>query len=596
MARREVIQPGINPRTYLWSMVAILLLATALRVYALEADLPLHISLSQGPTTDGAVTVGAARDKVLFGSWCPFPTPIDLYPRFPAMSWLAFLFFRTLGVGYWQANLVSAATGLLSIVLIAAFARQQLGRRVSLFSALFMATNYVYVMYNRIPMVYTTLACGMALALYCWGKGLRDSRWFFLSGAVTAFSIEFIKVLGLSFLLAALAGLAILAYRRRRMGQASVAGPSIFFSAGVLLVTLLWLAFVLFFQSETLSIYYEQVRSFDAAYGWQENVRFVVQSVLQFGVRSGIVLRMLLLMILAYAYTFYRMVGLLSPGRLSWPSMGESMALLALCGAALVLLGSANRPTRYLIVLVPPTSLAAALALDRWLQQTHLRLPARPSRLLSAVVLVGFTYLFYQVLAALIKLVRTIALRTGLADQRLILEGNTLFAILFVSMALALGATLLVLQQTIKRQGRPIALPVPPMRKYMALALIAGIVGADLYQYGMWAISPEYSIVEASRQAGQDLGPGAVLGGAYAYVLALENQTPAILFYWFTSPEAVLSSHFTHLAVDTAGPPGQGAFNDEGMFQTMPGLMQRASLVKTYKLRGYLVKLYEIEK
>jgi 4-amino-4-deoxy-L-arabinose transferase-like glycosyltransferase len=155
----------VSRRLYLSLMVVILLVAAGLRLHLLEADAPLELSPTQELTLDGPVTIAAGRDRALFGSWDPYPGPLQPYRYYPAMNWLAYVFFSFLGVGYWQAKLISVATGFASIVLVAAFAREHFGRRVSLFSALFMASNYIYVFYNRDPMAYTTVAFGVTLSM-----------------------------------------------------------------------------------------------------------------------------------------------------------------------------------------------------------------------------------------------------------------------------------------------------------------------------------------------------------------------------------------------------------------------------------------------
>lgn len=130
----------------------------------------------------------------------------------------------------------------------------------------------------------------------------------------------------------------------------------------------------------------------------------------------------------------------------------------------------------------------------------------------------------------------------------------------------------------------------------MVMALVACSLVVNLGRYAVWARAPQFSIVEASRQIGLDLGQDAVLGGPYAYVLALENQLPAMLFYPGTVQEAPSNVPFTHFAVEADSLLNNGPFNDERMHQYHPELMEQSRLVTTYTLRGYLVRVYEVEK
>jgi len=91
---------NISRRAYLWAMVAILLLAAAMRLYLLTADAPIDLTRSPELNTDGPNTIGAGRDWILFSSQ---PPP---YVQ-PALSWLAYFCFSLLGIGYCQANLIA---------------------------------------------------------------------------------------------------------------------------------------------------------------------------------------------------------------------------------------------------------------------------------------------------------------------------------------------------------------------------------------------------------------------------------------------------------------------------------------------------------
>jgi len=285
---------GISSRTYLWLMVIILLLAAVLRLYALTADLPLHLALGQGPTNDGYRTIGSGRSKVLFGTWTLKGEPPSIYHRYVGMAWLARGAFSLLGTGYWQANLIAVVAGLGAIVFTAAFAHDQFGKGAALLTALFMAVDFVYIMYNRTPMAYAPLTCSLALALYAWQRGMRQPIWFLVSGLALSISVLFLKLLGLALLPPLIVGLLVLSWRRHRAKQGQVLSPWLLFGMGLALGSGLWLLArnVSLPQQTDRVILNATVRTFEPSLGIEENVRFALQSTLQFGIRSGVFLRM----------------------------------------------------------------------------------------------------------------------------------------------------------------------------------------------------------------------------------------------------------------------------------------------------------------
>ncbi len=589
-------------KIYLAGMVLILLLAAGLRLYALAADPPVHLSLSQGLNTDGPTTIMAGRNKVLFGAWEPFGGPNRVYYLFPAMSWLGWGVFGLLGVGFWQANFISVLMGLLSVGLLAAFARREFGPRVALLTALFMATDYAYLMYNRVPMVYTTAACGMALVLYCWSRGRRGhGGWFLLAGLGAGFNVLFVKLVGVAVIPAVGLGLLLLAWRRWRGGQAGVSSPVVLFGLGAAVAVGLWWLLIYLPETQFISNHYTAIvptRTFNPVYGLVENIRFAVQSLLQFGIYSGFFVRLLPLVGLAYGYLFLRAGQWLAGDRRDWP-LGEWVALGFLAGTALMLLASSHRPTRYLILLVPPMSLAAGLALEAWLQADRLALPRRFGRLYPLLIQAGLTYGVYQLLAAGVKLYNVAELGTGLGDYRAIGSVRTSYVLLGLALLPGIGGTFWLLWRVMEARRPDVRLPSPARRRRLALLAVVVVVGYSLVQYGAWAVAPRFSLLEASRQVGRELGPETVLGGAYAPTLALENEFPAILFYGINgrSPvvrRAVQQVGLTHLAVESDSAWIPGPFNDDWMGQYFPEMMERAVPVQSFELRGYRVIVYRL--
>lgn len=581
---------NISYRAYLAGLIAILLLAGAMRLYALTADAPIYLTRSQDLNTDGPNTIGFARDWVLFGT-----KPLPYFQ--PALTWLAYICFSTLGIGYWQANLIAVTTSLLAIVFIAAFAHQHFGRRAALFSALFMTLNFPYLIYNRTPMVYTPLTFGLALALFCWGRGLRRLWWFFLAGLISIFCVLYIKIAGVTFLAAALVGLLVLTWRRWRQRQPGTWTPLLLFLAGgALMAGIGW--FHLFRVTPIQGILPSDVamRTFNPERGFEENIRFALVSVLQFGIYSGFFVRVFALFALTYGYLGYRGAQWLGKNRPQLP-MSEIITFFYLFFTVLMLLASNNLPYRFMIALVPPMSLTAGLALDTWLRSDRIPVLARFGRVQLVFILMGLTYFIYQFLAAVLKLGNTVRLRTSLVDYQVIMDLPLLFTLLIVSLFAAILAIVAFLWWLGASRRTRLTLP-PVTRNLVALLLVALIALGDLYQYWSWAKDPQFSIVAASRRITEDVGQNAFLGGSYAYVLALENHLPATAYYATLygglSVEA-FNPQITHLVFDADSVLKDAPFNDERMHELFPEYMSRAKLFKTYMLRGYLIKVYHIE-
>jgi hypothetical protein len=604
--------PDISQPIYQCGIIILLLFATALRLYALSADPPIHLSIYRGLNTDGAQTMLPARSMVLFGSWYPYPNSSYFYYTLPAISWLGYLFFTLFGVGYWQANLIPAFSGLLTIAILAGFARQQLNRRISLLVALFLTTNHLFVVYNRIPVVYSLLLCGMAFTIYCWGRGLRHPTWFFWSGLVMAFTIGFIKITAIALIPTMVIAFSILIYRRTMsINRCDIATnswriyihqptfkPVLLFGLGILPIAIFYWIHIILPQTILVDWYAEglEIHTFHPRHGLIENFRLAVVSFLQFGVLEGVFLRMLPLFLLAFGYLSYQTARLLAPRRPHLP-LGELVGFAYLVGSLLILftLAAATRPIRYYLILLPPLCFIAALAIDYFLRQPQLKLPERFSRFYPLLIMGGLTYLWYQLFAAIVLSLNISLQGTGLGDPNVMIKLPVLFTLFALAMLPAIIGTMLFIWRVISIKQPYIPLPGLTTRYRIAGLIIALILCGDLYQYWYWMRDPQFSIVQTSRQVGEDIGPDGVLGGAYAAALALDNKLPVFIFFSFEDPAVISQFHFTHLALDADNTWHTDIFNDDRMYQQFPELMQRAKVVKVYTMWGYQVKLYKVE-
>jgi hypothetical protein len=204
-------------------------------------------------------------------------------------------------------------------------------------------------------------------------------------------------------------------------------------------------------------------------------------------------------------------------------------------------------------------------------------------------VQLGLAYLIYLLLASIVKLFVVAKLGSGLADPAAVLDVRLLFRLLVTALLLASIATFVFLWRTVHTNQPIINLPSATVRKWTAILFIFAAVGSSIYQYWSWALEPQYSIVQSSRQVGEDFdSANTVMGGSFAYVLTMENEIPAWLFYAKSGREEVEKAKITHLAVEVG-------INDQLMNEYYPDYMERTKVVKTYRVHGYVVKVYEVE-
>ena len=111
--------------------------------------------------------------------------------------------FSLFGVGVWQARLVSELTGVASVVLLALGVRRIAGREAGLIAGALVATNYVYVMWNRAALMEASMVAFMVAAWYCYVRAQTQPLWGALAAACAllayftkAAAIFFVAALG----------------------------------------------------------------------------------------------------------------------------------------------------------------------------------------------------------------------------------------------------------------------------------------------------------------------------------------------------------------------------------------------------------------
>ena len=164
-------------------LILILTGAALMRGLFPTADPPWNPSVGVVWHDEGA-WVHNARNKVLFGDWRQDNwNPVYIAPVFTAAEYLSFSAF---GVGVWQARLVSELAGFASVVLLALGVRRLGGNLAGLIAAGLLATNFVYVMYNRAAIMEALMASFIVASWYCSTRAERTPVWGAAAGLLAA--------------------------------------------------------------------------------------------------------------------------------------------------------------------------------------------------------------------------------------------------------------------------------------------------------------------------------------------------------------------------------------------------------------------------
>jgi hypothetical protein len=187
------------------ALTAIVLGAIVLRGLFPAADPPWRSTVGVVWHDEGA-WVHNARNKALFGEWRQDEwNPVFIAPVFTALEYAS---FKAFGVGVRQARLVSEAAGVLSVILLALGLRRLGGERAGLIAGALLATNYVYVMYDRAAIMEALMAAFIVASWYCSTRAERSPRWGALAGVMA--TLAFFTKASAAFYVGAL-GLVVLA-------------------------------------------------------------------------------------------------------------------------------------------------------------------------------------------------------------------------------------------------------------------------------------------------------------------------------------------------------------------------------------------------
>jgi 4-amino-4-deoxy-L-arabinose transferase-like glycosyltransferase len=478
--------------------MAILLLGAALRFSFPTADPPWRTTVGVVWHDEGAWTHNA-RNRALFGEWrLDAWNPIFVAPVFTALEYGA---FATFGVGTWQARTVSQAAGTLAVLLLGLGAARLGGRTAGLIAAAWLATNYVYVMYDRAAIMESLMAAFVVFGWYGFVRAQREPMWGLFAGTA-AILAYFTKAAAIFFVAAlALTCLWSLIFDRGSSGDREHARKAAIWTlAGLTIAGLIALAtFVIPWWTEY------------RFYNWQMSVtrkpsydlRSIVDRLTWFPILHDVFTRMWLVWVvglIAWVVSLSRWRDLQPPERL--------LTLWIAIGGLELLIHDVGNERRF-VFLIPALVALASLAITRLASPSPERrpLPSRATLLLAFPLLL---YVAYLLIGALARLAFIYEVRPNVR----------------LGAALAAAATVLLyvvwprLSQWIANSANG-----APTRAGAAVAVIAILVTAgNIVQFAQWAAGRTYANYEASVALGKLLPAGTLVHGKLANGLSLENR------------------------------------------------------------------------
>jgi len=514
----------ISRRSFIAVLIAILLVAAALRVVFPTADPPWQVPVGITWHDEGP-WVHNARNKVLWGEWSLDRwNPMYLTPVFTGLEYAAFSAF---GVGQLQARVVSQVMGLVAVAAIGLGIAAIATRKTALLAAALLATNYVGVMWDRVALMEATMTAFIAVAWSAYAAAQRRPAWGLAAGIAAV--LAFFTKAAAAFFIAAIAlevGWALLPWiaacrpglkPRPHMDYSPARGPGSMprptsaaseatRQAHAALWTIAGLAlgggaFLIWFVIP----YWTEFRF----YNWQMSVTrkpsYGLSVLMDRASWLPVVNDFFTRMWLATVVSIAGCLALLA----RWRTIGASERLLLLwigLGIAELVVHDAGNQRR-LIFFIPAFAAVSALVLGsagRWLAGV-----STVGRRALVFALPLLLYASYIVIAPIVRL-------ADIYEVRPAVRGGALAAVLLTGLLFAFWPRI---RAWLARQRWSFA---------AAAAVVAIVVAGDLVQFWQWAAARTYKNVEASRLLGTLLPPGTLVQGKLANGLALENRIKPI--------------------------------------------------------------------
>jgi 4-amino-4-deoxy-L-arabinose transferase-like glycosyltransferase len=484
----------VSRRTFVVLLLAILATAATLRTLWLRADPPQVTVNGVGIVwhDEGAWTHNA-RNRALWGAWTTDNwNPVYVAPVFTALEYVS---FRELGVGLWQARLVSAVSGLVAVGGLVAGLLAIGTRRTALIGGALLATNYAFVMWNRAALMESAMTAFIVIGWAAYALGEKRPLWGAVAGVAVV--LAWFTKASAAFFAAAIVidALITLVLARPRTGARAAWGTlaGLAIAAGVVVMLFVWPHWT----------DYE-------FYNWQMSVvrkpEYDLRHLMDRATWLPIVQSFFMRMWLVLAAAALSMAAIVARWRTARPAE-RLLVLWVLVGLLELVIHDSGNERRYVMFIPALIALAALVAGRDEPVLPRSLLERRSSRVLAIPLLL---FLGYLVIGA--------AARTIYLDD---IARGYFHDIVVRSTALAIAATALIVWQWRRVVGWLAA-------RRVAAPLVAGLLAVavvwNVYEYAAWARTRHELNYEASVALGRLLPDGTLVQGKLANGLALDNR------------------------------------------------------------------------
>jgi tetratricopeptide (TPR) repeat protein len=555
------------------------------------ADAPFDLSWSQGPSTDAAYYLEPAISLVETGK-------IETISRnwnAPGYYLLYVPSIALFGTSNDVVNLTTVFIGLLGFVFFFFIVRRTDDEPTVIFAILFWALSYFWIMYTRIPLVYTAMITYMLIAAYLWMLGLKKPIWFIPAWIVLIIAILWVRVIAVALVPALVVGHAAALYGRFRERKRML---SVVFTTMIVLVVVGTLAVIasvyLDFSPVVTALGRIKVHMREGMSG--DRVLFYLFNLGQSG---AIFLWLPVVSLMSYFYLLIFMGDVLKK-RLDFT---DTDAVLRLVMVVWLVFGALSTilfeyaPPRYFLFLMPPMFYTAGCALSRLLKPaSRVEHDYGYYILLIAWIMFLVFKLLYTTLFYFIRNYDTLVAGLNMSEAGIArFEGMISFFssfYLLASLSLIVGIVVSLVTFAYHRSEKYIE--SRPIRKSVRLAVVGVLLVLCVsYQgsmYASWLMWPRHTLSSFSRELGDLLGEDAVLAGPYAHVMTLENDLDAV-YMTFIKPDGsspcdrLEAAGATHLIIDIKnGLPY--------LEESYPEALECLEYVDTMHIRGNGVDLY----